>query len=651
MAWLNPKARRGLRSGTVGLTAAAAALTITSDAADARHHHRIHVSYVHVSHERHASSGHVHRHSHSEDYSPPSSSIVVDGNSGAVLEAANPDAPRHPASLTKVMTLYLLFERLDSGKMRLDTPLKVSQHAADQDPTKLDLKPGSTITVEDAIKGIVTRSANDAAVTIAENVGGDEDSFAKMMTQKAHALGMTRTTYMNASGLPDDDQNTTARDQALLGRAIQDRFPRYYKYFSTETFVFHGESIHGHNHLLGSVDGVDGIKTGFTRASGFNLLTSVHRDGHFIVAVVMGGHSAFERDAHMRDLIGDHIKEAALRRTAPMIADSGETPIQPVAFAKTPMSSAPMSSAPMASAPAVAHADPTPTATVQPASLAARVAAANQVAGTNDMRPTAGSNDPIRPLLVRTVTFRTAPVQTASISPMPALVQVSAPIPVAAPAAPAPVAAQVAPPVAAPPVSMAVPQPPPVQQAAQLPAPVQLPVPAPAQQQRTVVASADPVAAAQVAAPPAQVAAPPAQVAAKVTAPVRANVAAVAAPVVQPVAAPVAQPVVTQPVQTASAAPVMASADAPIAATIHSHGGWMIQIGAFDDEDQAKQHLSDAQVKVHTALAAADPFTERVQKGDKSLYRARFAGFDKTTAESACKELKRSDFECMTLKD
>ncbi len=640
MAWLNPKARRGLRSGTVGLTAAAAALTIASDAADARHHHRIHVSYVHVSHERHASAGHVRRHSHSEDYSPPGSSIVVDGNTGSVLEAANPDAPRHPASLTKVMTLYLLFERLDSGKMRLDTPLKVSQHAADQDPTKLDLKPGSTITVEDAIKGIVTRSANDAAVTIAENIGGDEDSFAKMMTQKARGLGMTRTTYMNASGLPDDDQNTTARDQALLGRAIQDRFPRYYKYFSTESFVFHGESIHGHNHLLGSVDGVDGIKTGFTRASGFNLLTSVHRDGHFIVAVVMGGHSAFERDAHMRDLIGEHVKEAALRRTAPMIADSGENPIQPVAFAKTPMASAPM-----ASAPAVAHADPMPTATVQPASLAARVAAANQVAGTNDMRPTAGSNDPIRPLLVRTVTFRTAPVQTASISPMPALVQVSAPIPVVAPAAPAPVAAPVA----------AVPQPAPVQQTAQLRAPVQLPVPAPAQQPRTVVASADPVAAAQVAAPPAQVAA---QVTASVAAPVRATIAAVAAPVVQPVAAPVARPVqtasaapVTAPVTAPITAPVMASADAPIAAAIHAHGGWIIQIGAFDDEDQAKQHLSDAQVKVHTALAAADPFTERVQKGDKSLYRARFAGFDKTAAESACKELKRSDFECMTLKD
>ena len=408
------------------------------------------------------------RHSHSEDYSPPSASIVVDGNSGAVLEAANPDAPRHPASLTKVMTLYLLFERLDSGRMRLDTPLKVSQHAADQDPTKLDLKPGSTISVEDAIKGIVTRSANDAAVTIAENIGGDEDSFAKMMTQKAHALGMTRTTYMNASGLPDDDQNTTARDQALLGRAIQDRFPRYYKYFSTESFVFHGELIHGHNHLLGSVEGVDGIKTGFTRASGFNLLTSVHRDGHFIVAVVMGGHSAFERDAHMRDLIGEHVKEASLRRTAPVIADSGETPMQPVAFAKTPMA---------------AHADPTSTATVAP--VAARFAAANAaMAGTNDMRPAVGSNDPMRPLLVRTVTFRTAPVQTASIAPMPALVQVSAPAPVAAPA-PLPVAA--APTVA--PVAA------PVAMAAPLPAPVALPVPVQQQQPRAVVAAADPVAA------------------------------------------------------------------------------------------------------------------------------------------------------------
>jgi D-alanyl-D-alanine carboxypeptidase len=636
MAWLSSEARGRLRSGTVGLAAAAVALTITSDGADARHHHRLHVTYVHISHSgrTHHAEARGRRHSHSEDYSPPSSSIVVDGNSGATLEAANPDALRHPASLTKVMTLYLLFERLDAGKMRLDTQLKVSEHAAEQDPTKLNLKPGSTITVEDAIKGIVTRSANDAAVTIAENIGGDEDTFARMMTQKARALGMTRTVYRNASGLPDDEQNTTARDQALLGRAIQDRFPRYYKFFSTESFVFHGESIRGHNHLLGSVDGVDGIKTGFTRASGFNLLTSVHRDGRFLVAVVMGGHSSFERDAHMRDLISGHIKEAAVRRTAPVIAEGGES--QQVAFTRAPMVSAPMVPTPV-SAP-IARADTT-------ASANARVASA---AGTNDMRPAVGSNDPIRPLLVRTVTFRTAPMQTASMAPMPALVQ----MPQQSPQQVAQLPQPVAPPAPAP-APQALPQPAPVQQAAQLPAPIPLPNPA-APQRPVEVASADPAPAPQVAAP--QTVAP--QTFAQQPAP---KVAAVAAPV------PVAAPAQVAPalIETASAAPApqfqspvqqqMQTVSAPTAAAIHAHetlhGGWLIQIGAFDDEDQARQHLITAQVKVRTALAGTDPFTEKVQKGDKALYRARFAGFDKATAETACKELKRSDFQCMALKD
>ena len=159
--------------------------------------------------------------------------IVVDGNDGNVLAASNADAPRHPASLTKIMTLYLLFERLDAGKIKLDSRLKVSEHASEQAPTKLGLKPGQTISVEDAIKAVVTKSANDAAVTIAENLGGDEETYAKLMTQKARALGMAHTTYVNVSGLPDDDQVTTARDEALLGRDIQERFPQYYKYFST----------------------------------------------------------------------------------------------------------------------------------------------------------------------------------------------------------------------------------------------------------------------------------------------------------------------------------------------------------------------------------------------------------------------------------
>ena len=280
--------------------------------------------------------------------------------------------------------------------------MPVSEHASEQDPTKLGLKPGQSITVEDAIKGIVTRSANDAAVVIAENLGGSEQAFAKMMTQKARALGMAHTTYVNASGLPDDDQITTARDQALLGRAIQDGFPRYYKYFSTQAFVFRGETIRGHDHLLSAVEGVDGIKTGFTRASGFNLLTSLHRDGRYLVAVVMGGPSASERDARMRALIADHVKEAALHRTAPMIADATIHHNEPIAFANSPLSSTKLTSTSFAS-----RADPTPTASVN--------------------TPATGSNAPIKPVLVRTISYRTVPVQTASLAPMPMLVPVVPP--------------------------------------------------------------------------------------------------------------------------------------------------------------------------------------------------------------------------------
>ena len=176
----------------------------------------------------------------------------------------------------------------------------MSEHAAEQSPTKLGLKEGSTIRVEDVIKGMVTRSANDAAVVVAENLASSESEFARMMTRKAHALGMTNTVYRNASGLPDTAQVTTARDQAILGRAIQERFPRYYKYFSTRSFTYKGQQIGNHNRLLGKVEGVDGIKTGFIRASGFNLVTSVKRDGRHLVAVVLGGKSGAARDARMR---------------------------------------------------------------------------------------------------------------------------------------------------------------------------------------------------------------------------------------------------------------------------------------------------------------------------------------------------------------
>src|SRR5580698_7915806 len=301
---------RHWRVCSFGFVAVTAAVAFTADTAEARHRH-----YYHHAH-------HSHSESH-EDYSPAFSSIIVDGNSGATLTSTSPDASRHPASLTKIMTLYLLFERLDAGKIKLDTEMPVSKHASEQDPTKLGLLPGQTIRVEDAIKGLVTRSANDAAVVIAEAIGGDEDDFAKLMTRKAHMLGMSKTTYRNASGLPDDEQVTSARDQATLGRAIQDRFPRYYRYFSTASFTFRGHSIANHNHLLGTVEGVDGIKTGYTRASGFNLVTSMRRGNRHLVGVVMGGHSAGSRDGIMRNLLAENLEKASTKRTVAAITERG----------------------------------------------------------------------------------------------------------------------------------------------------------------------------------------------------------------------------------------------------------------------------------------------------------------------------------------
>src|SRR5476649_1133642 len=303
---LRATSTRALRVCVLGLATITTAVIFTNDTADARRHRHRHYARHHESR---------------PSYNPAFSSIIVDGNSGATLSANNPDASRHPASLTKIMTLYLLFERLDAGKMKLDTEMDVSEHASDQAPTKLDLRPGQTIHVEDAIKGLVTRSANDAAVVIAEAIAGDEGDFAKLMTHKARALGMTRTVYRNASGLPDDDQVTTARDQTTLGRAIQDRFPRYYRYFSTSAFNYHGHSIRNHNKLLGSVEGVDGIKTGYTRASGFNLVTSMRRGNRHLVGVVLGGRSGGSRDTIMRGLLAENLEKASTTRTVAAITE------------------------------------------------------------------------------------------------------------------------------------------------------------------------------------------------------------------------------------------------------------------------------------------------------------------------------------------
>lgn len=237
------------------------------------------------------------------------SSIVVDSRSGDVLEEANPDALRHPASLAKLMTLYMTFEALRDRRIALDQLVPVSAHAASMEPTKLGLVPGCRVTVEQAILGLVTRSANDAAAALGELLGGSEDRFAQMMTLRARALGMTHTTFRNASGLPDPDQWTTARDLALLARHLLNDFPVDYHYFSTPSFVFHRQVIFNHDHMLRSYPGADGMKTGYTEASGHNLVTSAQRDGVRLIGVVLGAASNGERDIHMATLLNQGFAE------------------------------------------------------------------------------------------------------------------------------------------------------------------------------------------------------------------------------------------------------------------------------------------------------------------------------------------------------
>lgn len=236
--------------------------------------------------------------------------IIVDANTNNVLYSQSADVLRSPASLTKIMTLYVLFAYLRAGKVKTDTEFRVTAHAASQAPTKLGLKPGSTIKVQDAIMSLVTKSANDAAAVIAENIGGTEANFGRIMTQTARNLGMKSTTFRNASGLPNSEQLTTARDMAILAMHIMRDYPEYYSVFETKYFTYKGNRYRNHNRLLFGYRGTDGIKTGYTRASGFNLSASVKRGDKHLVGVVLGGRTGATRDAALRSLFDKHWSKA-----------------------------------------------------------------------------------------------------------------------------------------------------------------------------------------------------------------------------------------------------------------------------------------------------------------------------------------------------
>ncbi|WP_426418635.1 serine hydrolase [Bradyrhizobium genosp. A] len=602
----NWSSSRLARVGVFGLLTVTTAVIFTTDAADARRYRR------HYAHHR------VHR-DVSESYSPQFASIIVDGNSGAVLQSTSPDGLRHPASLTKIMTLYLLFERLESGKMKLDTELPVSQHAADQDPTKLNLRAGQTIRVEDAIKGLVTRSANDAAVVIAEAIGGDEDDFAAMMTRKARALGMSKTVYRNANGLPNDEQVTTARDQATLGRAIQERFPRYYRYFSTTSFTWRGEQIRNHNHLLGSVEGVDGIKTGYTRASGFNLVTSMRRGNRHLIGVVLGGRSGSSRDAVMRNLLAENLEKGATTHTVVAVternsadastdvADASDTPARPAPPVQVAAASAPEAAAPRpasrlsalaAATAAMPPVQPKPEAKpmeskIEPAPLT------NGVISSQPLSLIPGSSEPMKPVRVKTVQVKAGAVKVASAAPTQVAPQVTNTIP---------------------------------------------PRTDVAETSGAVVARADVINKPE---------------------PARAEVARTEMPQ-QPAGFGTGNGILgVLPATTAAApapAPVakLASADpAPqpiqigaVTKPVATHSGWIVQVGALESESEAQQRIEAARSSARGLLSKADPFTEPVVARDnRKLYRARFAGLERDQAEAVCRALKRADISCMTVRN
>jgi len=518
-------------------------------------------------------------------YEPRYAAIVVDANTGDVLHDANADSTRHPASLTKIMTLYLLFERLEAGRLTLDSKLTASEHATEQAPTKLGLKVGQTLSVEDAIKALVTKSANDAAVVIAEALAGSEEEFAKAMTRKARALGMSRTLYKNASGLPDDEQVTTARDQALLAMAIQDRYPKYYRYFATSSFAWRGVSIRNHNRLLGRVEGVDGIKTGYTRASGFNLVTSVKRGKRHLVAVVLGGRSGGARDARMRELIEAHVGEGAINRTAPRVAEAPEATERP---AKARLASAEKMPVPAK--------EPAPQKQEAPKQESVTTAAIPPARPA----PAPGSTDPIKPNLVKTLTVKASASQTAAIAPVSLL-------------SPMPVTSQ-------------------THAALGTRSEPDLPPPPPGAKPGVLG-----VLSTQAAAAPAAPGAAP-----STSAPVQKSAA---------VYAPASAPAVSAPVPAVQAPAAPAVPAMHISSDSKPRSGWIVQVGAYEDIAEAREKLMAAKAKAAALLRSGDPFTEPVVKGDKTLYRARFAGLKQDQAEAVCRELKRSDIVCMTVRN
>lgn len=441
--------------------------------------------------------------------------LVVDANTGRTLHASAADEPRYPASLTKMMTLYMVFDLIERGRLSYKTPIRISAHAAAAAPSKIDLKEGEEIALIDAIRVLITKSANDVAIAVAEHVAGSEANFARLMTERAHQIGMRNTTFRNASGLPDPEQLTTARDMVTLALRLQDEFPQHYVLFGTRTFAYRGESYKNHNTLLFHFQGTDGIKTGYTRASGFNLVSSVRRGNKHVVGAVFGGASASLRDNAMRTYLNMGLVRASpvrTRRATPMlIAQAPRSARRPVAIAQPVRNEPPPPPAPALDASVkLVRVRPMPLAEERPAPQAVAPAAPSLV---NPARPRA--------------------------------------LPVAA-------------------------------------GPGTLP--------STLAAQAERLSG--------------------------------------------------QRLHVPAAAPSPAAPGSPT-----DYDRVHLQVGAFPSVQEAERQLAAVRSRMPTVLANARPLTQSVQHGEKTLYRARYAGLDASAATEACNALKSQGVACVVYRN
>jgi D-alanyl-D-alanine carboxypeptidase len=539
------------------------------------------------------------------DDAAKSALLIVDANSGRILRQSAADAPRHPASLAKLMTLYLVFEGIEAGRLDYKTKIRMSANAVAAAPSKLDLEEGDEIALIDAIKVLITKSANDVAIAIAEHMAGSEAKFAQLMTRKARDLGMSATTFRNASGLPDEEQVTTARDMLTLALHLEDDFPTHYGLFATRSFTYNGETFRNHNSLLLHFPGTDGLKTGYTHASGFNLVASVRRGRKHVLGVAFGGASAAERDWAMQGYLTRALAEASSVRSR--IA----APLAHVAKRRGTAASVAFVPAPQR---AVRRADaPRPADTT---------ADTGRPAGVGEAAPAAAE-------------FRavSAPPATMSEAPSPPTLMIAPALDKGA-SPPSPPAASPAPQVT-------------VARVRQVRVGEQLLVPRPPAAGEPVSIESLLVGArdrSPIAAPP--IAAPKPGPDPRASASAGGDLAAPASrgwpAVVAPGEGPPTTPAGTEPATLAKTTPSPDTAAA---------GAFQIQIGAYQSEAEAQRQLAFAKTRLPLLLEHRAPVTQQVKLGERMIFRARYAGFGaEAGAGDACQALKKMKIDCLVIK-